>query len=147
MKKNSKTNQKKSKTKSWAEKYNTRTEVEVKHLDKGFADIPENSEMLIATPQVFEDYIKKIKKGKSKTLKEIRQDLAKKYSADYTCPLTTGIFVRIVAEANFEKIANGEDIEKVAPFWRAIEPRSSLAKKLSFGEDFIVKMRKEEGLE
>ena len=50
---------KKSKTKSWADKYNTRTEIEVKHLEKGFADIPENSEMLIATPKVFEDYIKK----------------------------------------------------------------------------------------
>lgn len=137
----------KSKTKSWAEKYNTRTEIEVKHLEKSFSDIPENSEMLIATPKVLEDYIKKIKKGKSKNLKEIRSDLAKKYSADYTCPLTTGIFLRIVAEANFEKITNGEDIKNITPFWRAIEPGSSLAKKLSFGEDFLIKMRKEEEID
>lgn len=104
-------------------------------------------EMLIATPKVFEDYLMKIKEGKSKTLKEMRQDLAKKFSADHTCPLTTGIFLRIVAEANFERLHNGVPIEKIAPFWRVIEPNSSLAKKLSFGQEFIILMRKKEGIE
>lgn len=136
----------KKKTKSWSEKYTTREEVELKKLEKKFADIPENSIMLIATPQVFEDYIKKVKTGKSKSIKEVRSDLAKKFKADHTCPLTTGIFLRIVAEANFEKIMKGESIEKIAPFWRVITPNSSLAKKLSFGQDFIIKMRKEENI-
>ncbi len=141
-----KTTPKKSKTKSWSEKYQTRTEPDVKTLEKSFADILAGEEMLIATPQIFEDYLKKIKEGKSKTIKEIRSDLAKKYSADKTCPMTTGIFLRIVAEANFEKLGQGIGVEKIAPFWRAIEPGSSLAKKLSFGEDFIIEMRKKEGI-
>lgn len=136
----------KSKTKSWEEKYNTRKEIEVKRLEKAFADIAKDANMLIATPQVFEDYLKKIPEGKSKTIKEVRTDLAKRFKADATCPLTTGIFLRIVAEANFEKLNKGETVEKIAPFWRVIEPNSSLAKKLSFGQEFLTLMRKKEGI-
>jgi hypothetical protein len=132
--------------KTCEEKYKTRTEIEVKLLEKSFADIPANSETLIATTKVFEDYHMKIKEGKSKTLKEVRQDLAAKYSAGHTCPIATGIFLRIVAEANFERLHQGVPIEKIAPFWRVIEPGSNLAKKLSFGQEFTILMRQKEGI-
>lgn len=50
---------------------------------------------------------------------------------------TTGIFLRIVAEANFEKGQNGASLESIAPFWRVIDPKSALAEKLSFGKEFL----------
>lgn len=131
----------------WLTKLNSKKEIQIKKIEKAFADIPARSEMLIATPGVFEQYVRRIKKGESRNLKEIRADLAKKFHAGYTCPVTTGIFLRIVAEANYERLSRGEAPEKIAPFWRAIEPGSSLARKLSFGEDFIVEMRKAEGIE
>ena len=61
------------------------------------------------------------------------------HNADYTCPVTTGIFLRIVAEANYEKWQQGKALEEITPFWRVIEPNSALAKKLTFGQDFLLK--------
>lgn len=131
------------KTKSWAEKYNTRTKPEIKKIDKAFADIPEGATMLIATPQIIEDYIKSIPQGKTVDIKTIRKDLAIEYNAEYTCPVTTGIFLRIVAEANYEKLKNDKNI---APFWRVIDGKSPVAKKLTFGTDFISEQRSKENI-
>lgn len=131
------------KTKSWAEKYNTRTKPEIKKIDKAFADIPEGATMLIATPQIIEDYIKSIPQGKTVDIKTIRKDLAIEYNAEYTCPVTTGIFLRIVAEANYEKLKNDKNI---APFWRVINGKSPVAKKLTFGTDFIFEQRNKENI-
>jgi hypothetical protein len=130
----------------WNEKFQHRNQHVIKHIDKKFSDIPENSDILIATPQIFDDYIRKIPSGKSVDLKKVRQDLAKKYKVDHTCPVTTGMFVRIVAEATYEKIQKGLPIEEATPFWRVISPQTPIAKKLSFGTDFLLKMRKEEGI-
>jgi len=52
--------------------------------------------------------------------------------------VTTGIFLIIVAEANFEKLQQGQTISSITPFWRVIEPNSILAKKLTFGQEFLV---------
>ena len=88
----------------WNEKFQHRKDHQIKHIDKKFSDIPENSDILIATPKIFDDYIRKIPVGTSVDLKKVRQDLAKNYKVDHTCPVTTGLFVRIVAEATYEKI-------------------------------------------
>jgi hypothetical protein len=129
------------KTKSWAEKYQTRPHPEVKRIEKAFADIPEGGLMLIATPQIIEDYLKEIPVGKTVKLNTLRQDLALEHQAEYTCPVTTGIFLRIVAEANYEALNNGKPLEQIAPFWRVIDEKMPLAKKLSFGVDFIKERR------
>jgi hypothetical protein len=134
------------KVKTWAEKYQTRTKPEIKRIEKSFADIPENSMMLIATPQIIEDYLKQIPKGKSVNLTTLRKDLALEYNAEYTCPVTTGIFLRIVSEANFEQLQQGKDENEIAPFWRIVNEKMPLAKKLSFGTDFIKEKRKKENI-
>ena len=69
------------------------------------------------------------------------------YLADKTCPVTTGIFLRIVSEASFEELKAGNDIEEVTPFWRIVNPKSKLAEKLECGIDFIEKQRELEGIE
>ena len=131
----------------WQTKLNKDATHQVKILDKKFADMPANSSMLIATPKIIDQFIRKIPKGKPKSLKEMRVSLAKKYSADYTCPVTSGIFLRIVAEAAFESYIIGKQpLDKITPFWRLIEVDSHLAKKLSFGEDFIRQMKKQESV-
>jgi hypothetical protein len=129
------------KNKSWAEKYQTRTQPKIKKIDKAFADIPEGGLMLIATPQIIEDYLKEIPMGKTVKLSTLRQDLALEHQAEYTCPVTTGIFLRIVAEANYEAWQNGKALDEIAPFWRVIDEKMPLAKKLSFGSDFIQQRR------
>jgi len=132
------------KKKTWLDKLNEKKEPQIKRVEKDFADIPEGSTMLIATPQLIEQYVREIGFGKRIDNKTMRKDLALEYHADFTCPVTTGIFLRIVAEAHYEKLQQGEPIEDIAPFWRVIESDSALAKKLSFGQDFLVQRIKEE---
>ncbi len=145
-KKEPKTKNPKPKSMTWVAKLEKEGSPKVKHLEKRFVDIPEDSDMLVATPQIFEEYLRKSKPGVSIPIKKIRGDLAKKFQADHTCPVTTGLFLRIVAEANYEKFTKGTPIKEIAPFWRAIEPNSSLAKKLSFPLDFVWEQRKLEGI-
>lgn len=46
----------------------------------------------------------------------MRKDLASKNRTDYTCPVTTGLFLRIVAEANFEKYQKANSLKDITPF-------------------------------
>ena len=100
--------------------------------------------MFIATPRIIDDYIKHIPFGKSTELSTMRNDLATDYQADKTCPVTTGIFLRIVSEASYEELKSGKGIEEVTPFWRIVNPKSKLANKLECGAEFINKQRESE---
>jgi hypothetical protein len=136
-----------SKKKSWTDKVNDLSKVhQVKKLDKDFADMPAGATMLIATPKIINDYVAQIPKGSSTNLSTMRKDLADVYHAEYTCPVTSGIFLRIVSEAAHEQITKGASINKVTPFWRVVDEKSALNKKLSFGPDFVINQRKKEGL-
>jgi hypothetical protein len=132
--------------KTWAEKLNCDKKPKIKRIDFDFADIPANSNMFIATPLLIDNYVKQISKGKNVTTQTMRKDLAIENKADYTCPVTTGIFLRIVAEAGFEKYQQTNSLKGVTPFWRVVEPNSALAKKLTFGQDFLVKQRHAENI-
>lgn len=134
------------KKKTWTEKMNTEAMPKVEKTDKDFADIPAGTRMLIATPAIVAEYIRHIPKGKTGTLQQMRKDLAAEYHADYTCPVTSGIFLRIAAEAAYEEYQQGKAISKITPFWRMIDMKSPAAKKLTFGTGFLLEQRKKEGL-
>ena len=126
------------KKKTWLDKLNDNKEPQIKIIETAFADIPAGSKMFISTPQLIDQYIKQIGFGKRIDNKTLRKDLAVEHNADHTCPVTTGIFLRIVAEANYEKLQQGQPLEDITPFWRVIDPNSALAKKLSFGQEFLI---------
>ena len=130
--------------KTWLDKLNEHKESKIKRIDIDFADISAGSNMFIATPQLIDAYIQEIGIAKHIDLKTLRKDLAIEHNADATCPVTTGIFLRIVAEANYEKLQQGKSIEEITPFWRVIEPNSSLAKKLTFGQNFLLQQIEKE---
>lgn len=134
------------KRKTWQEKMQAGRAAEVKGNNYDFADIPAGANMLIATPLILDAYIRQIPKGQFVTIKQIRKDLAAEYKAEYTCPVTTGIFIRIVAEAAYEEYENGKPLSKITPFWRALSATSPSAKKLSFGIDFLLSQQKKEGI-
>ena len=67
--------------------------------------------------------------------------LAKLHGADATCPVSTAIFLRIVAEAAWDEIESGVPVSEVAPFWRVVDPKSPLAKKLRSGGAWIEQQR------
>lgn len=130
--------------KTWLDKLNEEKEPKIKRIDIDFADIPAGSNMFIATPKLIDTYIQQIGIGKRIDIKTLRKDLAIEHNADYTCPVTTGIFLRIVSEANYEKLQNGKRVEEITPFWRVIEPKSALAKKLTFGQEFLLQQIEKE---
>ncbi len=130
--------------KSWSEKYHSNKPFEIKRVDKKFADIPAGASMLIATPQIIANYVQQIPEGKATDIKTMRKDLAAEFHAEYTCPVTSGIFLRIAAEKAFEDLQSGK--KDVTPFWRIIAPNSPLAQKLTFGYEVIAKKRKAEGI-
>ena len=130
--------------KSWKEKLNIDRSFVVKRLDKNFSDMKVGENMLIATPKIIDEYIKQIPKGIDINIKTLRNDLALTYNADTTCPVTTGIFLRIVSEAAYEDFLNGE--KNITPFWRVVDHESKTATKLACGINFIKKRRSEENI-
>lgn len=132
--------------KSWSEKFAHPPKPSVSTLGKPYAGHGEGEKMLIATPAVVAAYVATIPKGESRTMPQLRDDLAAAHRADFTCPLTAGIFLRITAELAWEQHQNGKPLSKITPFWRAVDLKSPMAKKLACGVDFIVKQRKSEGI-
>lgn len=80
--------------------------------------------MLIPTPLLVAEEIRKTKRGKLVTVSEIRARLAKRFKTQETCPLVTGIFVNIVAGAAEEAIARGK--RPTAPWWRVVDDQGHL---------------------
>jgi alkylated DNA nucleotide flippase Atl1 len=75
--------------------------------------------------------IRKVPRGKVVTLIELREKLARAAGADVTCPLVSGIFVRIVAEAAEEDARAGRS--RVTPYWRVVRDDGRLFEKLPGG--------------
>ena len=132
---------------SWIDKRDSNYSYKIKTLTKSFADIEEGSKMLVATPLIIDSYIKKIPFGTVTNLSSLRDDLAFEFQVDKTCPVSTAIFLKIVANASHEELGLGVDISEVAPFWRVVDPDSKLAKKLNCGIEFIINQRINEGLD
>jgi hypothetical protein len=132
--------------KTWKEKLNSKKQPEVKLLTFNFAGLKEGSKMLVSSPLEIDEYIKQIPKGNFINIDKMKSDLAKKHKADGVCPVTTAIFLRIVAESAIEDLNAGMTKNKVTPFWRIIEPGSKIAEKLEFGSQVITDLRQEEDL-
>ncbi len=133
-----------SKRKSWQDKLNDGRHPQIDVSTKDFAGIKAGQRMLIPTPKLIDEYIRQIPKGKKVDLITLRGDLAREHGAEVTCPLTTGIFLRIVAEAAYEEFANGKPLKSVTPFWRVINEKSSTAKKLSFETSILKEQQQKE---
>lgn len=99
--------------------------------------------MLIPTPKLVDEIVRQVPRGRLVTVGEIRRKLAADFSADVTCPLTTGIFIRIVAEASEEDRANGR--KRVAPYWRVIKDDGSLNPKFPGAEQLQARYLRREG--
>jgi alkylated DNA nucleotide flippase Atl1 len=85
------------------------------------------TKMLIAPPLAYDEIMKKVPYGKVITADYIRNYLAKKHAADYTCSLTAGIFMNIAAKASVER---GVD---ETPYWRTLKKDGELNEKFPDG--------------
>lgn len=88
------------------------------------------SRMLLAPPIEYDALMKQIPFGKLITTDRLRSYLAKKHNADFTCPLTCGIFVNIAAHASIERQGIDE-----TPWWRTLKKDGELNEKYPDGID------------
>jgi 6-O-methylguanine DNA methyltransferase, DNA binding domain len=100
--------------------------------------------MLIPTPKLVDELVRRIRKRKLVTVGEIRRKLAADFGVDVTCPLTTGIFLRIAAEAAEEDRANGR--RRITPYWRVVKDDGSLNPKFPGGEKLQSQCLRDDGL-
>ena len=132
--------------KTWREKRELDKPPKRVRLGGDFAGIPAGQLMLVATPRLVDDYLRRIPRGEVRSIERLRRELARRQRCDATCPVSLSIFLRICAEAAWEELEAGASIEAIAPFWRVIEPDSKIARKLRADPQFIARQRELEGV-
>jgi hypothetical protein len=110
-------------------------------MDKAWGGMQPGQTMLVATPLMVDAYIREIPHGATKTIPDMRADLAAQQDCAGTCPMSTSIFVRMVAEAAIEDLADGKPVSEVSPFWRMITSQDKMAKKLNLDPAWIDEQR------
>jgi hypothetical protein len=118
--------------KSWVEKL---------HDDKGYPKVePITAKMssrwgtgtvVIPAPLEVDALMKKVPRGQLTTINEIRQRLADKHGATIGCPITTGIFAWIAANAADDLAFGGE--KNITPYWRTLKSGGELNPKYPGG--------------
>jgi len=98
---------------------------------------------VIAPAKDYDEMMKNVKKGELITINQMREKLAKKYKADFTCPITAGIFVNIAAHAAEEDAAEGR--KEITPYWRTLKSNGELNEKYPEGIERQAERLKKEG--
>ena len=110
-------------------------------LSTDFAGIGRGTLMHIASPGAIANYCQRVPHGEMRTIERMRHELARAAAAQATCPVTTAIYLRIVAEAALMDMADGKSVGEVVPFWRVVAPDSKVAGRLGCERDFIAQLR------
>ena len=87
--------------------------------------------MVIPAPREVDAAIRKIRKGRTATINDLRATLAKKHGVSICCPITTGIFAWIAAHAAAEDEAEGR--KRITPWWRVLKDGGKLNEKYPGG--------------
>lgn len=108
------------------------------HEDKGMPRIQivtdpatikkyDGTRMFFAPPMDYDRMMRKIPAGKLTTVGELRAYFAKHNDADFTEPITAGVFVSIAAWASFQRA------EDPTPYWRTLKAGGELNPKYPGG--------------
>jgi alkylated DNA nucleotide flippase Atl1 len=99
--------------------------------------------MLISSPLELASVIERIPKGRVLRQADLRASVAKSHRADYACPVTTGLFVRILADATEEERGHGGTI---MPYWRVVGDDGDLNELFPGGSSSQAKRLEKEGI-
>ena len=98
---------------------------------------------VIPAPREVDALMKQVPRGRVVTINDLRGALAKKHKTDFACPITTGIFSWIAANAAAEAAANGA--KRITPYWRTLKVGGELNPKYPGGVEGIAKRLRAEG--
>src|SRR5688572_16286629 len=99
--------------------------------------------LLIPTPLDVDAAVREIPRGTLISMSRLRQTLAQSHGATTACPLCTGIFLRIAAEAAEEDLTSGK--KTITPWWRVVDDNGALKPKLPGGGKLQAKRLRREG--
>jgi alkylated DNA nucleotide flippase Atl1 len=97
----------------------------------------------IPAPMEVDEIMRKVPKGKLITINDIRAAIAKKHKATIGCPITTGIFAWIAANAAEEQRQEGK--KDITPYWRTLKTGGVINEKYPGGVEGQKKLLKKEG--
>ncbi len=129
---------------SWLEKLND---------DKGLPKVVEITEKMskkwgigtcvVPSPREVDEIMKRVPHGKLTTINEIRSALAKKHGATIGCPITTGMFASIAAQASAEEREKGN--QGATPYWRTLKSGGVINEKYPGGVEEQRRLLESEG--
>ena len=93
--------------------------------------------MVIPAPIEVKEMMDRVPKGKLATINQLREAIAKKHATDIACPITTGIFAWIAANAAEESAAAGR--KRITPYWRTLKSDGELNPKYPGGIEALVR--------
>jgi len=99
--------------------------------------------VVIPAPTEVDEVMRRVPEGKIVTINEIRATLARKHKATIGCPITTGIFAWIAANAAEEAMKKGE--KNITPYWRTLKTGGVINEKYPGGVEAQRKLLEKEG--
>ena len=99
--------------------------------------------VVIPAPREVDAVMRKVPRGRLITINEIRAALAQKHGATIGCPITTGIFAWIAANAAAEDAAEGR--REPTPYWRTLKAGGELNGKYPGGVEALRRLLGAEG--
>jgi alkylated DNA nucleotide flippase Atl1 len=122
------------KRKTWTEKLND---------DKGLPKVEKitnkmskrwgSGTVAIPAPKEVDELMKRVPEGKLVTINEIRAALARKHKATIGCPITTGIFAWVAANAAGGDRQRGGKV--ITPYWRTLKAGGVINEKYPGGAE------------
>lgn len=130
--------------KTWCQKLNEDKGLpKVELIDQKLSKRWGTGTVVIPAPIEVDQMMRKVSKGKLTTINEIRSALARKHNATIGCPITTGIFAWISANASEEQKRNGQ--KNLTPYWRTLKTGGFLNEKYPGGVEAQRKLLEQEG--
>ncbi|HVP40902.1 MAG TPA: MGMT family protein [Candidatus Krumholzibacteriaceae bacterium] len=132
------------KKKTWTEKLHDNKDLpKVERITDKMSKRWGTGTVVIPAPMEVNEIMKRVPAGKVITINEIRCALAKKHGATIGCPITTGIFAWVAANAAEEQKQKGE--KNTIPYWRTLKTGGEINEKYPGGVEAQKRLLENEG--
>jgi alkylated DNA nucleotide flippase Atl1 len=132
------------KRKSWSEKLKDSKDLpKVETITDKMSKRWGTGTVVIPAPMEVNEMMRRVPEGRLVTINEIRAALAKKHGTTIGCPMTTGIFAWIAANAAEEQRQEGE--KEITPYWRTLKTGGVINPKYPGGVEAQKKLLEKEG--
>lgn len=130
--------------KSWSEKLkNSKDLPKVEAISGKMTKRWGTGTVVIPAPIEVDEMMRKVPKGRITTINEIRGALARRHNATIGCPITTGIFAWVAANAAEEERRRGR--KRITPYWRTLKIGGTINEKYPGGTRAQTRLLESEG--